>query len=154
MKVLKGALTETQYHWPCYNPDTKTACATTPDAGHLSTVHTCSHGNKMGAKGLQIKRQTTYGKNEVTYISDRIGLHSVGNASKEKDDYAVSLHLYTVCSPKSAWACMAQNADAHSQPPYAAKYGCHTYNPETGKKSDVKHKQCHFFSEYGVKMED
>lgn len=36
-----------------------------------------------------------------------------------------------------------------SQPPNAAKHGCHIFDAKTGKKSHVA--QCHFYSELGVK---
>lgn len=86
------------------------------------------NSGKFEAGVLPIKRSTTYGVDGVTYMSDRLGLHRVENPSP--DDFAVSLHLYT--------------------PPNAAKHGCHIFDESTGKKSHVS--QCHFFSEFGVKM--
>lgn len=37
-----------------------------------------------------------------------------------------------------------------SQPPNAAKHGCHIFDESTGKKSHVA--GCHFFSELGKKI--
>ncbi|EME89073.1 uncharacterized protein MYCFIDRAFT_149657 [Pseudocercospora fijiensis CIRAD86] len=105
MKILQGRLTETIYGWPCEG-------------------HTCS-SVKMGPQELRVRKETTYATNQVTYMSDRLGLHRVANPDKE--NIAVSLHLYT--------------------PPNAAKHGCHIFDPKTGKKRQVS--QCHFFSEFG-----
>lgn len=41
-------------------------------------------------------RRTWYTTDQVTYMSDRLGLHSVGNPSTDPEDFAISLHLYTV----------------------------------------------------------
>ncbi|KAF2214941.1 hypothetical protein CERZMDRAFT_57439 [Cercospora zeae-maydis SCOH1-5] len=108
MKVLKGTLEETLYGFP-------------------STCPRASSINK-----LPVMRRTRYTADQVTYMSDRLGLHSVGNPSTDPEDFAISLHLYT--------------------PPNAASSGCHTYDPDTGKKSSEKHKMNHFYSELGVKM--
>ncbi|EGP92450.1 uncharacterized protein MYCGRDRAFT_65763 [Zymoseptoria tritici IPO323] len=99
MKILKGRLTETVYAWPCEDPANPTA----------------------------FTKETMYATDQVTYMSDSIGLHRIRNPSNE--EFAVSLHLYT--------------------PPNAAKHGCHIFDPRTGQKSHVA--QCHFYSEYGVK---
>jgi cysteine dioxygenase len=64
MKVLAGELHETVYK--------------SPDNGHGES------------KPLEIKSSNTFGMNEVTYISDDIGLHRVHNPSSEQ--VAVSLH--------------------------------------------------------------
>ncbi|KAJ5267662.1 Cysteine dioxygenase [Penicillium angulare] len=88
MKVLAGQLHETVYHAP------------EKDAGH---------------KPLSIKSSTTFGMNEVTYISDDIGLHRVHNPHPSQ--VAVSLHLYT--------------------PPNAADYGYNIFNEATGSASFV-----------------
>ncbi|KAJ5621016.1 hypothetical protein N7510_005000 [Penicillium lagena] len=85
MKILAGELEETVYHMP--DQDAK---AEAP---------------------LEIKSQKIYRSNEVTYISDDIGLHRVRNPSSNK--VAVSLHLYT--------------------PPNAADYGYNIFNESTGK---------------------
>ncbi|KAK9469448.1 RmlC-like cupin domain-containing protein, partial [Lipomyces arxii] len=71
MKILQGELVEQLYKWP-------------------------ENGTKQK---MILERETRYRENEVTYISDRIGLHRICNGSAIKP--AVSLHLYT--------------------PPYAAK---------------------------------
>lgn len=63
MKVLAGELQETVYH----TPDTDS------DSGPL-----------------EIKSDTTHKVNDVTYISDEIGLHRVHNPSSTQ--LAVSLH--------------------------------------------------------------
>jgi hypothetical protein len=61
MKILKGSLVETRYAWPT-------------DENHpLETIST-----------------KAYHKNEVTYMSDKLGLHRISNP--DPDNYAVSLH--------------------------------------------------------------
>ncbi|KAF2463292.1 cysteine dioxygenase [Lindgomyces ingoldianus] len=102
MKVLKGRLKETQYSWP--------------------TVHL----NNSEDSALKVNNETIYHENEVTYMSDKLGLHKVSNP--DSSGYAVSLHLYT--------------------PPNVAVYGCHVFDEKTGTPSHRK--QCGFFSEYGV----
>lgn len=66
MKILKGQLKETRYLWP--------------------TVQL----NNGDRNPLQIEAEKTYGENEVTYMSDKLGLHKISNPDPE--DYAVSLH--------------------------------------------------------------
>ncbi|KXT11471.1 hypothetical protein AC579_2406 [Pseudocercospora musae] len=124
MKILQGRLTETIYGWPCEGVDGPGDCATASDPSHPSTEHTCS-SVKMGPQELRVRKETTYARDQVTYMSDRLGLHRVANHDKE--NVAISLHLYT--------------------PPNAAKHGCHIFDPKTGKKRQVS--QCHFFSEFG-----
>jgi cysteine dioxygenase len=67
MKILKGSLRETRYNYP-----------EAPD---------------MAPKAV---KETTYMENEITYMSDELGLHKISNP----DPYslAVSLHR-TVQSP-------------------------------------------------------
>jgi cysteine dioxygenase len=72
--------------------------------------------------------ETTYSENQVTYMADTLGTHRISNP--DPTEYAVSLHLYT--------------------PPNAATYGCNVFNEENS--GIVHNKQCHFFSEYGVKV--
>ena len=64
MKVLAGELHETVYKVPNNGPGER--------------------------KPLEIKYSNTFGMNEVTYMSDDIGLHRVHNPSS--DQVAVSLH--------------------------------------------------------------
>jgi cysteine dioxygenase len=60
-------------------------------AGELHETVYKSPENKTGkSKPLEIKSSNTFGLNEVTYISDDIGLHRVHNPSSEQ--IAVSLH--------------------------------------------------------------
>ncbi|KAK5105796.1 hypothetical protein LTR62_002138 [Meristemomyces frigidus] len=128
MRILKGSLTETIYNWPCQHSSNPVLCATSPSSLYPSPVHTCSSiTNPEPGHGLTVKQTTMYGEGEVTYMSDRLGLHRVGNAAE--GEVAVSLHLYT--------------------PPNAANHGCHVFNEQTGLKSKVQ--QCHFYSELGVR---
>ncbi|EME49301.1 hypothetical protein DOTSEDRAFT_68165 [Dothistroma septosporum NZE10] len=129
MKILKGSLTETIYGWPCQRSDNPANCATAPDSPCPTTEHTCSAGpGERRPSELQVRKTTTYKENEVTYMSDQLGLHRISNQSDEPNDYAVSLHLYT--------------------PPNAAKHGCRIFNQATGKSLHMK--QGHFDSEFGV----
>jgi len=101
MKILKGSLTETIYEAP--NPDKP--C--TP----------------------KMKRTRIYAENEVTYISDKIGVHKISNTSEK--DLAVSLHLYT--------------------PPHAANFGFNLFDEKTGRPTHIK--QAGFFSNRGEKLD-
>ena len=74
---------------------------------------------------LEVARESMYKRNEVTYISDQIGLHKISNASDS--EVAVSLHLYT--------------------PPHAANFGFNLFDEKTGKTTHIK--QAGFFSERG-----
>jgi cysteine dioxygenase len=67
MKVLKGQLKETLYSWP--------------DKIQL---------NKGEPSPPQVKKETVYTENQVTYMSDRLGLHKVSNP--DPNSFAVSLH--------------------------------------------------------------
>ncbi|KAF2455899.1 RmlC-like cupin domain-containing protein [Lineolata rhizophorae] len=104
MKVLKGHLKESLYPWR--EPTT---------------------GGESPRAALEPIQETLYDENEVTYISDKIGLHKISNPSRE--EVAVSLHLYT--------------------PPNAAMYGCHTFDETTGRCSKVHQPN---FSEYGHRL--
>ncbi|KAJ1715538.1 cysteine dioxygenase [Aspergillus flavus] len=97
--VLKGSLQETLYSWP--------------DQSKLE------HGQ---ISPPQIRRETTYGENQVTYMSDKLGLHKISNP--DPNNVAVSLHLYT--------------------PPNAATYGFSVFDERTGKAFHIK--QSNFYS--------
>lgn len=75
MKVLKGSLVETRYAWP--------------------TVHL----NEKEDHPLQTIGQKMYGENDVTYMSDKLGLHRISNP--RTNEYAVSLHCKSLllCPP-------------------------------------------------------
>lgn len=94
MKILKGKLRETIYGWPCNRGEGSTPCRTNPSSLYPSTEHHCSGRGELGPGSLQVLRSTVYQPEQVTYMSDKIGLHRVENASKT--EVAVSLHLYTV----------------------------------------------------------
>ncbi|KAI9812144.1 MAG: capsule-associated protein CAP1 [Pycnora praestabilis] len=70
MKILQGSLKETLYTWPDRN---------------IVNDHKTSP--------LDITKETIYSKNQVTYMSDDLGLHKISNPDTE--GFAVSLHLYT-----------------------------------------------------------
>lgn len=108
MKVLAGTLVETLYDWP------------SPGGAGSGASNTSSCTAPM-----QVRKITKYLRDEVTYISDKIGLHSVSNPDPR--NVAVSLHLYT--------------------PPYAAKFGCRKFDEKTGKPTRVT--MCDYFSRYG-----
>ena len=97
MKILKGSLKETVY--------------TVADEEHQSPP--------------EVVKESTFKRDEVTYISDQIGLHKISNASAT--EVAVSLHLYT--------------------PPHAANFGFNLFDEKTGKTTHIK--QVGFFSERG-----
>ncbi|KAL2912677.1 hypothetical protein HK105_207784 [Polyrhizophydium stewartii] len=72
VKVLEGAIDETQYEWPegVAEDDDETAAT----------------------RSLTVKQRATYTTDEVTYMHDKIGLHKVANP---RSTGAISLHLYT-----------------------------------------------------------
>ncbi|KAK4210729.1 RmlC-like cupin domain-containing protein [Rhypophila decipiens] len=76
---------------------------------------------------MKVKSEKVHKENQVAYMADELGVHRVSN---QGSDFAVSLHLYT--------------------PPNVAKGGCHTFNPNTGKKFHVK--KCGYYSAYGKKL--
>ncbi|RAO64342.1 uncharacterized protein BHQ10_000354 [Talaromyces amestolkiae] len=102
MKILKGSLKETLFSWP-------------------------EKGQAPNAP-LQITKETVYGENQVTYMSDKLGLHRISNM--DPNNVAISLHLYT--------------------PPNAANYGFSIFDEQTGKSSHIK--QCDFYSRGGEKV--
>lgn len=89
MKILKGSLQETLYNVAAVD-------------GHAATPQPFS--------------EKTYYRDEVTYISDKIGLHRICNASATET--AVSLHLYT--------------------PPHAHNFGFNIFDENSGKKTHIK----------------
>jgi cysteine dioxygenase len=104
MKILKGSLKETLYNkvLPCESQ--------------------ASEGQRTPP---QVVKETMYERDQVTYISDDIGLHKISNPSDT--DIAVSLHLYT--------------------PPHAANFGFNLFDEKTGKRTHIK--QAGFFSDCG-----
>ena len=73
--------------------------------------------------------EKSYTENQVTYISDNIGLHKIQNGSQ--DEVAISLHLYT--------------------PPHAANFGFNLFDERTGKTTHIR--QAGFFSNRGQRLE-
>lgn len=107
MKVLAGELVETVYE--------------TPDQESTRT------------KPLAVKSESRHQTNDVTYISDDIGLHRVHNPST--DQIAVSLHctLYIIPNTRP----LPTNTLSVYTPPNAADYGYHIFDATTGKASFV-----------------
>lgn len=105
MKMLKGQLKETLY---------------APALDEASTGAT---------RPPQIIKETVYSENEVTYISDQIGLHKIFNTSN--DEPAISLHLYT--------------------PPHAANFGFNLFDERTGKPTHIS--QAGVYSDRGRVLE-
>jgi hypothetical protein len=66
MKILKGSLTETRYAWPTIDI------------------------NNSVDRPLQVLSSKTYKENQVTYMSDKLGLHRISNS--DSNNFAVSLH--------------------------------------------------------------
>ncbi|KAL4927949.1 putative cysteine dioxygenase Cdo1 [Aspergillus undulatus] len=99
MKILKGTLQETLYTWPDQDK--------------------VEHGQSSPP---EVTKVTTYGENQVTYMSDKLGLHKIHNPNP--NEMAISLHLYT--------------------PPNAANYGFSVFDEKSGKACHIK--QSHFYS--------
>lgn len=94
MKILKGSLKETTYEMPMTSSTQPSGMSTPPE----------------------ITNEIIYRTDEVSYISDQIGLHKIANASDTET--AVSLHLYT--------------------PPHAANFGFNLFDERTGKCTHIK----------------
>jgi cysteine dioxygenase len=153
MKVLKGTLQETLYGWPCQHEDNPATCAHADqqlESDCPSPEHTCSAGSApLEPAALQIQRDIAYGEDQVTYMSDKLGLHRIANPSET--EFAVSLHLYTVCyAPIAPNPLVSFRRLTTQQPPNAAKHGCHIFDASTGKSSQVS--QCGWYSEGGRKL--
>jgi len=86
MKILSGRLQETLYDWPEGAMPMVPQPATKEDL--VPKRRPSEHERQM-----VVKRETTLERDDVTYISDALGLHRIGNPSDT--DVAVSLHLYT-----------------------------------------------------------
>jgi cysteine dioxygenase len=115
MKILKGNLRESLYEWPCRSEI---------DANNLKQL-----ASLTPMAPPTVVKETLYSENEVTYISDQIGLHKITNPSDT--EVAVSLHLYT--------------------PPHAANFGFHLFDERTGKATHIK--QAGFYSSRGELVE-
>ncbi|EGC41046.1 cysteine dioxygenase [Histoplasma capsulatum var. duboisii H88] len=105
MKVLKGSLRETLYGWP-----------------------ESDKVQKGEPSPLTVTRDKVYKEGQVTYMSDKLGLHKISNP--DPTNFAISLHLYT--------------------PPNAAHYGFSLFDEKTGKSRHVK--QSVLFSRKGHKL--
>ncbi|KAK6606857.1 hypothetical protein ACHAO1_000327 [Botrytis cinerea] len=118
MKVLSGTLSETQYTFPSVSA---------PASGSTTSTSSSTASQPPNTPPTVIKT-TTYTANQVTYMSDDLGLHRISNPDPE--NVAVSLHLYT--------------------PPNAAREGCHIFDEKTGRKSHVT--QSNFYSVFGERV--
>ncbi|KAJ5468423.1 hypothetical protein N7475_006175 [Penicillium sp. IBT 31633x] len=107
MKILKGKLQEDLYSWP--------------DQEQIMNGRTSPP---------KLTKQTVYGENQVTYMSDKLGLHRISNP--DPANFAVSLHLYT--------------------PPNAAIHGSSIFDERTGKARHIK--QSNFYSFRGQRLDD
>lgn len=75
MKVLYGRLKETLYDWP---------------EGTRGEGGKCGCEMDGSATPPKVRRETVYGENEVTYMSDALGIHRISNPDSER--VAISLH--------------------------------------------------------------
>ncbi|PRT54994.1 Cysteine dioxygenase [Wickerhamiella sorbophila] len=98
VKMLSGTLRETLYDMP----------------------------DSSNPQHLQVTRVTDLHRDQVSYMSDKLGLHRMENPGSVP---AISLHLYT--------------------PPHAAKFGCNIYDELTGEK---KHVRCCMYSKHGQRI--
>lgn len=118
MKILKGTLRETRYACP-----------------------------KVTGSALSVIKETTYQENQVTYMSDELGLHKITNP--DPNDCAISLHRK--CSTPCDSIELSLSAFLVYTPPNARIEGCHIFNEQTGKQSHVT--QSEFYSEFGRRLE-
>ena len=112
MKVIDGELTETIYSWPTKMKN---------DVGCGSDSEKDFDQKVPWGQCMKVSTEKTLPCNQVTYISDAMGIHRVGNMT---DRPAVSLHLYT--------------------PPYST---CHLFDEQTGNCHPSA--KCNFFSKNG-----
>lgn len=78
-QVLKGKLQEDLYSWPDQEQI---------ENGQISPP--------------QLTKQTTYGENQVTYMSDKLGLHRISNP--DQDNFAISLHRMLSFVERNHWS--------------------------------------------------
>jgi len=105
VKILQGSLLETQYEWPSKTEEKE------------EDAEGCRPMIEVGRK--------QYGVDQVTYMSDAIGLHRMENPSHAEG--TVSLHLYI-----------------------PAFDHCHMFDARTGKRTTC---QVTFWSEFGEKID-
>lgn len=79
---------------------------------------------------LKVSKTTELSTGDVAYMADTLGLHRMSNP--DPNELAVSLHLYT--------------------PPYAAKFGCHTFDELTGESTHVK--MSSLYSDKGIVLSE
>ncbi|KAJ5713747.1 uncharacterized protein N7483_010928 [Penicillium malachiteum] len=131
--ILKGRLQETLYSWP--------------DKERIE------HGEMSPP---QITRQTIYEENQVTYMSDKLGLHKISNPDPE--GFAISLHREFKFS-YPLLILMGLEVILHITvltypvytPPNAAKEGFCLFDEKTGKAKHIK--QTHFYSVRGKRLD-
>lgn len=123
MKVLKGRVTETRYEWPAPSVSARTS----PEPSIPRVLNGDRDSSRTNAGQMRITKATTYEQDQVTYMSDDLGLHKISNPDSET--YAVTLHLYT--------------------PPNAANHGCKVFDEKSGTSVLVTEYQ--FYSEFGQK---
>lgn len=80
LKVLDGDLKESLYDWP---KNESRICGTRRDSKFFE-------GGEFS--GINLVQESTFVANQVTYMHDKIGLHSISNPTGEG---SVSLHLYS-----------------------------------------------------------
>ena len=126
MKVLRGEITETRYEWPT----PPTSVRSSPEPCSSSTEGERHDTIPPDAEQMRITKTTTFGRDQVTYTSDELGLHKISNP--DLTTFAVTLHLYT--------------------PPNAATHGCQVFDEKTGQGVLVTGYP--YFSEFGQKTQD
>ena len=114
MKILKGTLEETLYNMP---------------AGP-------SNGMKATDTPLEVQRKTQYTENQVTYVSDDLGIHQIRNP--DPNETAVSLHCKSIVRGVVG---RLLSMFAVYTPPNAAEYGYNIFDQGTGKSSHVPGRQ-------------
>lgn len=94
----------------------------------------------------KLTKQTVYGENQVTYMSDKLGLHRISNP--DPANFAVSLHrMSSVVNLKG----LETNFSVYT-PPNAAIHGSSIFDERTGKARHIK--QSNFYSFRGQRLDD
>lgn len=91
-------------------------------------------------------KETVFQENQVTYMSDDLGLHRISNPDPEH--VAVSLHRKSVLIHLNQEELILSPVYT---PPNAAREGCNIFNEKTGHKSHVT--QSNFYSVFGRKVD-
>lgn len=125
MKVLRGSLKETRFAWP--------------EQPHVP-------------KPLKVLQERVFHENQVTYMSDQLGLHRIKNMDPHDFTYSLHRRFAPVPHRDHPWEGMADELTLFPvyTPPNAQQKGCHIFKRDTGESSHIT--LCNWYSELGQKL--